>query len=779
MNFFLWPTKRICDYLCGDEKCKEKCRRGWEKHPITRNINPQEWEDIAIEVFGKEASNQFRNPDPAYYDELEASVLRRFKATEPIAPARSSVVKDEPDFLPYNYFDMGKKRGQSVCRLLVKDDNIDNTYEWIATGFLVGRRHLLTNYHVFYETICKGEKESRQEHLLEEIPLLNGKYVAEFGYEQDYLQREVEPLRYSLNKVLLYSKELDYALVEIGKEPLGRLGLQAGDWFGWLQLSQDPNTISPPWSEEIKKAFESQAKARQVQDQRNQEAPITYDIKNLEKRSVQGEPVVIIQHPQGKRKQVVVSSNRTIKLYKNYLYYEADIDFGSSGSPVFNQQWQLVALHNMAILEREDSGDSNDGETNVIAEQGVRICRIVEDIHEKVTELLENPADNKKKLYVLELWGFLNEYVDASVGLEKNTLKAFNNEDLLKFLVKRLKKSELRGIWIPYLPGNPKYGFSEESMKSIIENIKDWNFNTIYISVWVYGRPTYSSNVFKQLLIGGHNNPLNLKEIVDFCKQQGLRVIAYFESGFGVGRTQEHKYSYEESWFLKKSNGNLYEKEDENDGVIYRWLDPFQSEVQEFVLDLIGEIVGDYDFDGIQLNSSFGLPPEYYDSKFNQQERENQANQITLLMKNVFHKVKEKNENAIVSLDIGYNFKWYAQKALLDWQRWVSEGYIEELILSMSVKDKPDLPYSLLPQEVKSAFKHIPVARKIDIGENMTREDVKQLIDNSQRDGFIGFYLSCPSQLTSLESDGKKSILNGLFQDSAEPPTVSDFLKNY
>jgi hypothetical protein len=79
---------------------------------------------------------------------------------------------------------------------------------------------------------------------------------------------------------------------------------------------------------------------------------------------------------------------------------------------------------------------------------------------------------------------------------------------------------------------------------------------------------------------------------------------------------------------------------------------------------------------------------------------------------------------------------------------------------------------------VKLAFKHIPVARKIDIGENMTREDVKQLIDNSQRDGFIGVYLSCPSQLASFESDRENSILNGLFQYSADPPTVSDFLKN-
>jgi uncharacterized lipoprotein YddW (UPF0748 family) len=265
---------------------------------------------------------------------------------------------------------------------------------------------------------------------------------------------------------------------------------------------------------------------------------------------------------------------------------------------------------------------------------------------------------------------------------------------------------------------------------------------------------------------------LNLKKIVDFCKEQGLRVIANFESGFKVSKKEDDFY-YEESWFLNKSDGNPYEEKDRSDSVTYRWLDPFKLEVQDFVFDLIGEIVGDYDFDGIQLNGSFGFPPEYDNRK-----EDMKSSNITLLMKKVFEKVKDKNKDAVVSLNIGYNFRWYAQKALLDWQTWEQNGYIEELILSMSVKDKEDLPYSLLPHEVKLAFKHIPVARKIDIGENMTREDVKQLIDNSQRDGFIGVYLSCPSQLASFESDRENSILNGLFQYSADPPTVSDFLKN-
>ncbi|MGB3402157.1 MAG: serine protease [Microcoleaceae cyanobacterium] len=124
----------------------------------------------------------------------------------------------------------------------------------------------------------------------------------------------------------------------------------------------------------------------------------------LKQRAREGEPVNIIQHPKGRCKEVVVSSNWTLLLSDKYVIYEADADFSSSGSPVFNQQWQLVALHNGAIIPSQ-------------SQQGVLIHKIVEDLHQKVkTEWSEQP----------------NVRNEEDNQISKSTLKTFIEEFLPK-----------------------------------------------------------------------------------------------------------------------------------------------------------------------------------------------------------------------------------------------------------------------------------------------------------------------------------------------------------
>lgn len=65
--------------------------------------------------------------------------------------------------------------------------------------------------------------------------------------------------------------------------------------------------------------------------------------------------VNIIQHPFDLPKSVVVRENRVLCVPNSFLYYTADVDEGSSGAPVFNDQWQLVGLNrygtNLGALE--------------------------------------------------------------------------------------------------------------------------------------------------------------------------------------------------------------------------------------------------------------------------------------------------------------------------------------------------------------------------------------------------------------------------------------------
>lgn len=56
-------------------------------------------------------------------------------------------------------------------------------------------------------------------------------------------------------------------------------------------------------------------------------------------------PVNIIQHPNGKSKRFGIRNNLVSGSSDTDLRYFTDTDYGSSGSPVFNDKWEVVALH--------------------------------------------------------------------------------------------------------------------------------------------------------------------------------------------------------------------------------------------------------------------------------------------------------------------------------------------------------------------------------------------------------------------------------------------------
>lgn len=55
--------------------------------------------------------------------------------------------------------------------------------------------------------------------------------------------------------------------------------------------------------------------------------------------------VYIIQHPSGGVKKIGMVHNVVVNVTDDVLQYRTDTEGGSSGSPVFNEQWQVVGLH--------------------------------------------------------------------------------------------------------------------------------------------------------------------------------------------------------------------------------------------------------------------------------------------------------------------------------------------------------------------------------------------------------------------------------------------------
>lgn len=201
-----------------------------------------------------------------------------------------------------------------------------------GTGFVLLGGYLMTNFHVLPTT----EK------------MKTAKIV--FDYEEDMLGTVRTTSEFSLDETHAYSsplQELDYVVVKIKDNPARPLST-------WGSL-------------EIEKFLEPQ----------------------------NGSPVTIIQHPLGQTKQIALTANNIINTDGKKLFYETDTERGSSGSPVFNMDWKVIALHHAGKTE-EDGGLVVNSVTQEKrgANEGILFKYILEDIAKKNQE----PENASKKI---------------------------------------------------------------------------------------------------------------------------------------------------------------------------------------------------------------------------------------------------------------------------------------------------------------------------------------------------------------------------------------------
>jgi len=206
---------------------------------------------------------------------------------------------------------------------------------WSGTGFMISENLLMTNNHV----LATPEEAAAATLLLD------------YSYSSE--EEERNAVRYALRPDQFFitsdSRELDYTIVAVDV-PEG--GLQRP----WFQLIGGSG------------------------------------------KALLGDHVNIIQHPDGRRQEIVVRNSAVTYVddAKDYVYYEADTEGGSSGSPVCNDQWQLAFLHHASVPQRDDEGyvlrtdgeryrnGEPDSDIHWISNEGIRISRIVKDVRTKL-----------------------------------------------------------------------------------------------------------------------------------------------------------------------------------------------------------------------------------------------------------------------------------------------------------------------------------------------------------------------------------------------------------
>ncbi|TMC17527.1 MAG: trypsin-like peptidase domain-containing protein [Chloroflexi bacterium] len=211
----------------------------------------------------------------------------------------------------------------------------------IGTDFLIGPDLLLTNQHVVAD----------RKHLSE--------IVARFGYQADgngvpLPGREVpfQPDFYFSSD----SSSLDYALLRLQDEPLKHIAVRSDagylSYLDWILQGKHRGYLV------LAERFIKE------QDRLN-----------------------VLQHPDGKPMKCVLTQNHVvIDMTETRVQYVADTMNGSSGSPVFNQNWEVVALHHSGKPYPPDSTKDVPKKAwkgHFRVNEGIPIRAILKDFREK------------------------------------------------------------------------------------------------------------------------------------------------------------------------------------------------------------------------------------------------------------------------------------------------------------------------------------------------------------------------------------------------------------
>jgi V8-like Glu-specific endopeptidase len=237
-------------------------------------------------------------------------------------------IVDQDDAVWLSFFDCGLVAARSVGRVVEAPHRRPNVP--VGTGSLVTDRLLLTNHHVIREAA--------------EASGMAVEFC--FEYDEDGEERDEDEWPLAPDDFFSTDPDLDYTLVAVAS----RDGRTPGESYGSIPLIEQTG------------------------------------------KAVIGEVVNVIHHPAGQRKRVSLRYNRMVAEDDLWLRYESDTREGSSGAPVFNDQWEMVALHHGGVPATDDDGfelardgrrwtaDMGEDALAYVGNEGARVSRIVRSL---------------------------------------------------------------------------------------------------------------------------------------------------------------------------------------------------------------------------------------------------------------------------------------------------------------------------------------------------------------------------------------------------------------
>lgn len=280
-------------------------------------------------------ASAFSDETLAFNPEVLNTVLHETRALPGLAGPEA--VFAQKNFLPAWFLEVGASLARAIA--FVEASGVDfrgQEGSWSGTGVLVSNDILLTNNHVLNTLEVAREA------------------TCTFNYQVDRAGQRLptKRFRFAPDRLFVTSSVLDgldYTFVWVDGEP--------GKEFGFIPLSRDPSAIA----------------AKQFAN--------------------------IIQHPNGRLKEVVLQQNEISQALETVLHYLSDTEPGSSGACVFNNAWRAIALHH-ASSKGEDDVPFTFGGGSPTVNEGIRFSAIAAHLD----KLAEQPDTRQNARTLLQLF---------------------------------------------------------------------------------------------------------------------------------------------------------------------------------------------------------------------------------------------------------------------------------------------------------------------------------------------------------------------------------------
>lgn len=254
----------------------------------------------------------------------------------------------------------------------------------------------------------------------------------------------------------------------------------------------------------------------------------------------------------------------------------------------------------------------------------------------------------------------------------------------------------MRGVWVTST--DSRVLDAPSGIREAVDRCAALGLDTLYVVTWNQGRTTYPSRVV-EALTGEAIDPRYrgrdpLREVVEAAHGRGLRVIAWFEYGFAAAHQPE-------GGALLRARPGWAALDRQDRPVVkngFAWMNGFLPEVQDFMVDLVMEVVRAYGIDGIQgddrlpaMPSESGYDPttvaryrsEHGGSAPPQDPKDAawiqwRADRMTDFLARLHRTVKAHRPDLLVSMAPS-PYPWSKTEYLQDWPVWLRKGLVDQL----------------------------------------------------------------------------------------------------